>query len=1426
MIINKSYTVKIITPDGAQGAIINIWADDESLVEYTLIDDLLTIKTLNKLGETNIHIEGVNSDILTIPVIIDNIIYEYNLEYNNKFIVENEPTIVYYNAENPVQELKIVETRWSTLFNRYLNDVDEKSLPFDVDINYSKTAENFTADVIGDILKLNMLSPYSRTDLNLIITSADGSTHSLNTNISIIDGDRLDSIPSGTFKLSERTTSYETLYITGTESEIFVEEPTVNEFFKYNIDGNKINILPLKGSSNILPLTVSSTYNGTLKKLNTGIFIKPTPLTFGHENLVNANVNEITKITIFNVIGDLTVEGDDIIGDTFSYTIDYIRDEFKAIVNITPNTITPEGKLIFKDFVPGRKIRITEGAVKFNKDIVLTLESEKVVALDLPAKIRFIQAKGNLKVVALSAFDGNQVRTKVVFDINPYNQNIDKTQGYIYVYPTKAAKVAVRVTDRTSYADVSFMVEKSDKKIYGWVPVLPNTKIDNLAGNLNSPVNYSNSRLKAGDFVGNQWIEGAKFGNHKLTKIRYKVSPPDEIIGDTNAGLVWLNKLKDTSSILAIDIRDGFLLEDLGKKVTVASHWISDNIFETEPLEDQEIYFEDAQTPLISDLNNRISLTTNRKRDGIIIYLDENNIETITSRVELEPIAFFEYVTVTERKKMPLSKPGNCYDIKRLNGDVESGKFVIFPSATEDTPINVQCEFNKDINGNDDIWTVIPETSIRKFADVLGRYIGENNTKIDAVVNNGIRPRFYPDNYNSSQSPSYLFLEFPFNVKSFSYKLNTIEHSDNAMGTFKIMTDTSDIFNINGEIDNKAMNTRSNTLVEFNLNAVKKNIGQVVVVPDDYSQYASTVNAPIGSITPDTPTDRIVISNTGAENGFDISQTFLQELRFKSIFDSNNISNKLWKQRKSSIDITSKIVKLSTKNSAIISYFDNKIMDLSETIRVSTNNDYIISESNDDLVDLSEFISLYSKNKSIISNTDSEVAELDFNGKIYNSNPTYNISNVYSPIVDTSDKLFSTKTPITTFSTNKFIYNISVESSEIIEIQVNTKLSKKDNKNIISDTKQFDLIDLSENLKLDTTTHSIISDLNNQNIIDIENNTDLTADNISIISSNDSDIMDLAEAIKIFDLKHENIISYDNSNIIEPIYAVKLNAYHPTVIGQEDLEIIDIPTEIIFETRILPFSIYQDETVAMDNTDEIVLDFRNIEFNGNLNYVIEQKYIPELVPNNINIEFNGNLNYVIEQKDVMIQNITMDYANVSFVGGMVTFEDKLNDETQIAVPRGSKISSIEHNVIIKESKVDIISPSDRTKIASIEHNIITPDENYGVSCQTKSKIFNLTEQQNVVKGNTFITDQKYTRVIELEEQVKLYLPIVTFDDITAEITDIEFNGNDKKLISVFDENNNRLTDIVELSVSDKSDEFSINTIKDNTNEIVETVSII
>ena len=1475
MVVNNTYTVKIVSPNGGEVAINTIWADNEDLVDYFLSGDELTVKTTNQLGFTLIHIETLLGEVLDIPVEVDAIDYSYSIEVYGKILSDIDDIILYYNSTNNTQDIKIVEQRWSHLYNRYLTADDKVSSPFDISLSYTNTSENFTHSINSGIVSLNMLSDYSITDVQFTITAADNSVVSIYKKVMIIDGERLGILPSslandlypydefnrqlaGTIrsitggydiKLNELSTKYEPFLISGTTEEILCDSPLNTEWFDYYIEGN---LLWIKVKAPLIEgyrLDLSSNVAGTTKVTFCNIYITPEDLYVKNKDYVFGNVGAEFKISLGNVIGDLTINATNNL-PSFTSRFEYDRSNFSAELYITPSAVSNIEPLEIVDNVIDRSPRLVISHVKFNKDLELIVETPEVIQLDIPAKIRFSNAKGTLSIIGMAP-SGNFVRSEIKYDINPYNGDVSTSEGYIYFYPTEIGTVNVRAIDETSYVDISFNVLKSDKVLLDWIAILPDDSIDNLAGNLSSTAVYTDTKLKAGDLVGNLWVEGAKYGHNRIRRIKYKVSPPDEIVGDSNAGLDWLLTLKNTTSTLRIDIRDGFILNNIGKVYDVTSYWVEDNIFETEIISDLTIDFSNAQTPLITDLNHRIAVTDIYDNSGVIIYNEGDGTETVTAKVSLEPIVYFDYIVVEEQPKIPVEKPMSCYDIKRLDPYAESGEFRIFPSVLDDTSINVICEFNKDQNGNDEIWTTIPNTSIRNLADSIGRYISDDNTILDGVINNGIRPKYYPSDDTSSESPSYLFLEFPYKIKSFSYKLRVDQPSTNSMATFKIMTDTSTVFNINGSIDNYIMNTRANTFIEYNEDIIKSDLGQIVIVPDDYTQYATTANAPLGAITPIIPTDRIVIFNTGAVTGFDAAEIFLEEIKFQSIFDPAMITTEPWEEKTSSIDIPNDFVKLSTIHKSIISNSINDIINLNEYISTNIEIPYNISKDTEEIIDINEYINLDSKFIAIISldnigvielsefiNTSSDEINIisDTEDNILNINEFVSLAVEERPYMVSNTDLevmeIALEMPNIEFERTNFIYNISLVEDNPLTIDNNYKLNIVSHENIISNI-YSEIIEPISNYSLKSNIADIISTDDVLDIIDLNEFVTLYTNTTNIITQNSTNIIDLGEAINNDGNNTLNNISYIDAEVIElDTLLLFMDAYHPTVIAQVEVQIIEIDEFVnINSGRELDFTVYQDGTKALDYIDEVTVDFTSLTDIYFDTDIIEQKNRDEIVEINFTsvetIYFDTD---IIEQKN-RDEIVEIDFeASAEFIGGLVVFETKENEELRIQLQKDIKIPIVHGNFKINTGRNisgSNIPSQNNLKIPRIEVNESysygTNKNGTNVRSQENKNISIIGQDINILSTRTRVSTTKEIKVADLNELVRVGLPTIYYPDTTIKISGTSITADEPTIESTYIELNSEASTTLELSI-EKDSELEINIYEDST-EIIESVTI-
>jgi len=1032
-----------------------------------------------------------------------------------------------------------------------------------------------------------MLSAFSDTDVLFSFISADNTDYSVNVPIYVIDGDVLGIFPTGTIYLDEKNTTTRRLIVTGTDQPLTITGSVSG--FSYTNDGNFIDLLPISGNTSGSTLNIESFYNGNTKTTYAHVAVRPFPLSV-NSKLKIIEVGKSHTFLVQQIIGKLTLEAEGNTIDTFSHNIVYNRDTYSALVTITPfNQMSNIGTIKIIDTVTDRAPRVVRTKVKFVVDLDLTVITNNVVALDIPFKIRFENAEGALKFMAVSKLTGYSIRTEIEYDINNYNGKVDKTAGYLFVYPIAKDNIILRVADSRRFEDVDLTSLHNDNDFSKWVAVIP-TSIEqqDLTNNLNSPADYSDTNIKAGDFVGNTWIYGYKYGIHQINKITYKVSPPESIRDNSEESLNWMRNLTGATHTLNISIRDGFVLDDINKNFTVESNWIADNIFETDDLTSLGIITTDAQTVLIADETDRISVTIGAENTGVIIYNIDGD-ENVSSRIDYEPISYIEITPISPAKKIPMNKPSNCYDIKRMDSSAVDGEFKIFPSTKSDDSIDVLCEFSKNEDGSDEVWTVIPEKSIRNFAEIVGKVVGAGNIELDIISNGGIHPEFYPSAYDSNDSLSYLFLELPYKVKAFSYTLDTREVDEDSAGTFKILTDTSDIFHINGAAFANSMLTRQGSTLEYNPLLSASNLGQVVSLPEGMEDYEYIENANGGTITPTEPSDRLILMNSGTTNPYTLSETFLKELRFNSIYNAENISTNYWVDGSSSgIDFVN-IVTLYTDPSGrwiisdkevvtfnipqkatlladttwLISNTSSEVIEMAEFVKVlPVETVYNISDSQTTLTDLSEFVKVNPDEVTyIISDDTAETIEATTDTDLYPNDVNYIISDIEPSTIETTTE--------TVLYPKDFIANISHITDEIVQFETNDITARG---NILEDiNSDYHLYNISLNDDLSTVselgTNNITHDLNIREIVETlphVYNVSFVDDTIVELSANR--IVALSNVRTDVDtLYHDYNISEIDGGLLDLAEFVRMSVYdHDKVVSVviEDETVAEVPTSV------------------------------------------------------------------------------------------------------------------------------------------------------------------------------------------------------------------------------------------------------------------------
>ena len=120
MIINETYTIRIISSDNPANFITSVAIDNENICTVTHDGFNISVTTNNIIGETVLRIKDFNGKVVNIPVIVDDIIYSYDISYNDIIVNSSNPAIIYYNTNSITEEFKITVTRYSTLYGRNL----------------------------------------------------------------------------------------------------------------------------------------------------------------------------------------------------------------------------------------------------------------------------------------------------------------------------------------------------------------------------------------------------------------------------------------------------------------------------------------------------------------------------------------------------------------------------------------------------------------------------------------------------------------------------------------------------------------------------------------------------------------------------------------------------------------------------------------------------------------------------------------------------------------------------------------------------------------------------------------------------------------------------------------------------------------------------------------------------------------------------------------------------------------------------------------------------------------------------------------------------------------------------------------------------------------------------------------------------------
>lgn len=1394
MIINQSYTIRIL--DTTENFITNAYVGNTDLCGVTFDSESVTVNTRDILGQTVLTVSDKEGKRKFIDIIVDNIDYEYELKLNGNTVDEKNPAVIFYNSNDRTELLEIVEKRYSHLFNRYISQNEGDgwdSGDFTVNFTYEQSNDGITIQKTIDKTKLQIdtLSPLSQTDVKLSFTAADKSTSTQSFKICVIDGEKLSIVPSknNTITLDERDTSINYFTIFGTENEINVSYPQGKLGFDHILDGNKIGFKILGANENGSQINFSSFWNGNNKTETMFLYIRPFELTTNTTTRRIIEVGEKLNINVYQVIGDISVEGINDTIDKFTYSVVYDRTNYSAVISIIATDVSDLSFIKIIDTVTDRTPRTVNVPVKFVKDISITVLTPTVVALDAPGKIKFENAFGDIKIITLSKLTGKNIGTTMEYDIDPYTGETIRTSGFIFVHPIVKDEIIIRIADSRSYEDGAMTVEPYPYNIGQWIPIIDTEiKQQDLSNTLGSEPIYSNAQLKAGDFVGNTWIEGYKYGTSKIKTIRYKVSPPNSIVNNSAESLNWLKNLANTTTTVKISIRDGFILESQNKDYTVSAHWVNENVFETEDLSSYEIIMQNAETMLFTDTTNRISLTTTQNNDGVIIYIDENNEENVSSRLNVEPISFITINQIKPANKIPMNKPSSCYDIKRLDPSVVNGEFKIFPAAGSDENLQVLCEFNKDVNGNDDIWTIIPERSIKLFADIIGDVKGEAGNELKLTSNGGIHPEFYPNAYESNDSLSYLFFNFPYKIKSFGYKLGTVETDENSAGTFKILTDTSDVFHINGTVSSNSMRTRRGTTIEFDESLITKNLGQVVSLPQGFENYEYSINNTDGIITPETPTDRIVIMNSGTATPFTLSETFLKELRFKSIFNAENLTNEYWLDSSGGgIDLDG-FYSLSTEYNAVVSEKTSKIIELAEFIKVlPAGFEYNISKSNtNDIAELSEFITIKSDEFVFnISNVDSFVINTQTEYSMTTDLDNI-ISNLDSNIIELSTLDLDNVTKLDTkINSDYHDFNISFIQSHTMEFKQNVIFStyqelttdKEKTTNYIISNNNNVVSNLAEYVKLSVvrphdTIISVVKDDTTVTEINSMIKLSSNASNREIISHDDTYTIQINEYVKLSTSHDFNIITVikNDKTVSEIVTRTYFDAYHPVNIALLDSTVSNVSDsnnsilkpnirEIIspkqsdilnFEIQVnnhmlvdghnpaLPYTIYQDGRKAEVYNDETEINFINLDYIGTETDIITN-IITEPMINFNNMEFIG-----YSQDIVTIYTVTttaeMNIPNLEYTGSEIDIVSLADIVTSSEMNLVNMLYTGTETDIIDQKNDDILipltstnllySPMERDISSQVDSTIITDlvsviGKEYVAISETEKTIFKL-----------------------------------------------------------------------------------------------------
>ena len=918
MIINNTYTIRVVESNDPNNFLSHVSIKEgqpENLVDIELFEREIRIITKENLGRTMVVVHDVYQNKIEIPIVVDDLDYEFKIVTSDgSSFTEFDTMTMMYNSD---YELVVIPKIYSNLDERYIDLEDPQASIYGVVYTISDfgIANNgaFKDIVVSEdkkSLTLTTLNKTAKRSAYVTAVNEDGVEFPVIQDFFVSDKF---SLSTNSIAILETETTPAEVFVLGNDPEadiwVDLEESTADiNTFSWEIDQkrNKISIIVLEpgliDTEVVLPyICVKSILNGVETKDFLEVNIIPVPFKTVDNEIV-VKLGKSIELPIYNLIGEFK----ELNNEYYSIVHKEVTDEFgntKDSIIVTPKQPMPEFTDVeLEDLVAdlGRtNIRTTNLRFRIPNELRATVVRTGTRALGAPAVIKFEKASPGqtVEVKAQSLYDGSEYSSNIILKELPYG-NFDSTQGTIEISASVEDVLGVYVFDGISYdyVEVEFIEAIiNPDELARWSTIIEYASDEDMGtGSLSAE--ETEGALLPGEFIGLQWVEGYKFRDIKLNKIRYRITLPDNLKGFTEESYQWLKNLDETpDTTLKISIRDGFILNNIGKEYEVNATHVGDAVFETEDISGLGIIISKAEAVLLSDTTHSIAATENKDLTGVSVLIDTGGNETVLSRQAIKPIVYLDFNPLKVERAIPLEKPINCADIRRLNPQAESEEYTIFPFAVNNERIDVICEFN-----SYETWTSLPTNYLTSFVKMQSRTMDHMSNPLEIVSNNGIRPEFVTDGRGSDKQPgyTYTFLELPYKVSEIKFDIDTrIETEGNSLGIFKIMSDTSDIHHIRGSLAENQFISRRGVYIDYDLEITKKNLGQVLVMPEGYEDTVHSENNIDGHIKFDQPTDRIVIMNSGTMATFDLVESFLKSLKLKTVFSADNRSNRPWSMK-------------------------------------------------------------------------------------------------------------------------------------------------------------------------------------------------------------------------------------------------------------------------------------------------------------------------------------------------------------------------------------------------------------------------------------------------------------------------------------------------------------------------------------------------